>query len=348
MLLHIGHDRAPSAEADDPASGRSGPADPKAARTRAMRLSLAVAVLMLVGKLFAYVLTGSTAILSDALESVIHLAATGVAALSLWYAAQPPDARHPYGHGKIAYFSSGFEGALILLAGGGIVWAGIEALVTGPELQRLGLGLLITGGLGAVNLALGLYLIRTGQRENALVLVANGQHVLTDMWTSLGVLVGVGLVWLTGLTWLDPAVAILLGLNITWTAFTLLRAAYRGLMERVDPVETERVLTTLEAARAAGQIEGYHHVRHRRVNDQVWVEAHLLLPDDLPLDDAHRRATEVEADLHRLFPRDTVQVTSHLEPASHEHPDAHGHDVVHDSLSPSSRGEAGGPALRAS
>lgn len=338
--MHIGHDHpredvGTAGGAVRPHSALRTPQSHAAvrARRRAMGASLAVAVFMLVGKFAAYVLTGSTAILSDALESVIHLAATGIAAVSLWYAAQPPDAQHPYGHGKIAYFSSGFEGALILLAGGGIVWAGVDALVTGPELERLGLGLLITAALGAVNLALGLYLVRTGRRTNAVVLVANGQHVLTDMWTSLGVLVGVGLVWATGVEWLDPAVAIVLGLNITWTAFGLMRAAYRGLMEEVEPGATARVLGVLEDARRDGRIEGFHHLRHRRVNDQVWIEVHLLLPDDLLLDEAHRRATAVEVALHRLFPRDVVQVTSHLEPASHEHPASHGHDEVADSLS---------------
>jgi cation diffusion facilitator family transporter len=334
MLLHLGHDHAHEHEpAVSPVVSAALSPEAAGARRRAMGASLAVAVLMLGGKLAAYVLTGSTAILSDALESVIHLAATGIAAVSLWYASQPPDAQHPYGHGKIAYFSSGFEGALILLAGGGIVWAGVAALLAGPELERLGLGLLITAALGAVNLALGLYLIRTGRRTNAVVLVANGHHVLTDMWTSLGVLAGIALVWATGLEWLDPAVAILLGLNITWTAFGLMRTAYRGLMERVEPGETARVRDVLEAAQREGRIEGFHHLRHRRVNDQVWIEVHLLLPDALPLDEAHHRATAVEAALNGLFPRDVVQVTSHLEPASHEHPDSLGHDEVADSLS---------------
>jgi cation diffusion facilitator family transporter len=333
MLLHVGH--AHTHAEPGPTRGAAGPKSREAAqaRKRAMAASLVVAGLMLAGKLAAFLLTGSTAILSDALESVIHLAATGIAAVSLWYAAKPPDEQHPYGHGKIAYFSSGFEGALILLAGVGIVAAGVHALLRGPELERLGLGLLLTAALGLVNLALGLYLIRTGRRTNAVVLVSNGHHVLTDMWTSLGVLVGVGLVWATGVEWLDPAVAIVLGLNVTWTAFALLRAAYRGLMEEVDPAETARVLEALAAAERAGRIAGFHHVRYRRVNDQVWIEAHLLLDDALPLEEAHRRATAVEADLHALFPRDAVQVTSHLEPASHEHPEAHGHDEVADSLS---------------
>ena len=298
----------------------------------AMRASLAVAVLMLVGKLWAYGLTGSTAILSDALESVVHLGATAMAGFSLWYAARPPDPSHPYGHGKIAYFSSGVEGALILVAAVGIVWTGVVDLVRGPEVQQLGLGLLITAVLGLVNLVLGLTLVRVGRRTNALVLVSNGHHVLTDMWTSVGVLVGVGLVWLTGAVWLDPVVAILLGLNIVWTSGSLMREAYSGLMETADPETTERVLDVLDEAVAAGLIDGHHHVRHRRVNDQIWIEQHLLLPDALRLDEAHERATAVELRQRALFPESRVQLTSHLEPRSHDHPEDAPHDDVSDSL----------------
>ncbi len=286
-----------------------------------MTASLAVAVVMLVGKAWAFVLTGSAAILSDALESVVHLAATAMAGFSLWYAALPPDPAHPYGHGKIAYFSSGLEGALILVAAVGIVWTGVADLLRGPEIQQIGLGLLITGALALVNLALGLSLVRVGRRTNALVLVANGHHVLTDMWTSLGVLVGVGLVWWTGAVWLDPVVAILLGINIAWTSWGLMSEAYRGLMETADPEATARVLGTLDRAVADGLIEGHHHVRHRRVNDQVWIEQHLLMPDALRLDQAHQRATAVEIRQRALFPDSHVQVTSHLEPRSHDHPD---------------------------
>ena len=294
----------------------------------AMRWSLGVAVLMLVGKGAAYALTGSTAILSDALESVVHLAATGVAGFSLWYASQPPDRDHPYGHGKIAYVSAGLEGALIIVAAVIIVWTAVTDLLYGASVQSLGWGLSITAALGLINLVLGLGLIRVGRRTNALVLVSNGQHVLTDMWTSLGVLVGVGVVYATGLTWLDPVVALLLGANIVWTGGGLIRRAYGGLMESVDGREAEAVLGVLDAALAEGLIDGHHRVRHRRVNDQVWLEQHLLMPDDLRLDEAHARATEVESRQTALFPQARVQITSHLEPTSHEHPATGAHDSV--------------------
>lgn len=322
MLLHIGHDHDETPEHD---------LTPEAERAQAwaMRASLAVAVLMLGGKGWAYLITGSTAILSDALESVIHLAATAVAGFSLWYARQPADRKHPYGHGKIAYFSSGAEGALIMVAGLAIAWEAVGALIEGPELSNLGAGLAITAALGAINLVLGLYLIRTGRRTNALVLVANGHHVLTDMWTSLGVLVGVALVLLTGLTWLDPLVALFMGLNILYTSWRLMRASARGLMDTADDAETERVLQVL---RASGEIDGFHHVRHRRVNDRVFLEQHLLFEDDLSLDEAHRRASDIEARQRALFPESRVQITSHLEPASHEHAEGVPHDAVVDGL----------------
>jgi cation diffusion facilitator family transporter len=215
-------------------------------RVIAMGTSLAVAVLMLIGKLTAYFITGSTAILSDAAESVIHIAASGVAAFSLWYSMQAPDRKHPYGHGKIVYFSAGFEGALIGVAALSIAYLAIRALIAGVELTELHIGLLITGFLAAINGLLGLFLIRVGKRNNSLVLVANGQHVLTDMWSSAGVLAGVGIVWLTGITWLDPVAALLVAANILYASYALIRNAFQGLLDQADPVATQRILSCLQ------------------------------------------------------------------------------------------------------
>lgn len=297
----------------------------KDARHLAMAASLAVSLLMLAGKLTAYAITGSAAIYSDALESVIHLFATGFAGFSLWYAIRPEDDGHPYGHGKIAYVSSGFEGGLILLASLAILYEAIRALVKGPELRQLDVGLLITAGLCLVNLLLGLTLVQVGRRTNSLVLRANGQHVLTDMWTSLGVLVGVFLVWTTDLRWLDPVVAILMALNILWTAFQLMKQAVAGLLEAVDPAETRMLVQTLEQARAAGTIRDYHQLRHRKVNDRMFIEYHLLFPGDLPLTEAHGRSHVVEAAITAAFAPYQVFVTAHLEPEAHElaHPSGH-------------------------
>ncbi len=298
---------------------------------RVMTLSLGVAVVMLIGKLAAWSLTGSSAIFSDAAESVVHFAATAMAGFSLWYASQPPDEEHPYGHGKIAYFSSGIEGGLILIAAVIILASATVEWIEGPSVERLGVGLAITGGLGLINLFLGLALVRVGRKTNALVLVANGRHVLTDMWTSLGVVIGVALVWITGIVWLDPLIAILVGLNILWTSGRLIREAFAGLMETVDAEETAQVAAVLEEAVASKRIEGHHHLRHRRVNDQMWIEQHLLMPDDLSLVEAHDRASEIEAQQRALFPKSRVQITSHLEPVTHEHAQDVPHDGVVDS-----------------
>ena len=294
-------------------------------RRWAMGLSLGVSVLMLIGKLAATVLTGSTAILSDAAESIIHLFATGFAGFSLWYAATPPDPDHPYGHGKIAYFASAVEGTLILIAALVIAGMAVQDLVAGPELRQLDTGLILLGGLTVVNLALGGYLVRTGRRTNSLVLVSNGQHVLTDMWTSLGVIVGVGLVWTTGVTWLDPAVGLLVAANILWTASRLLRRSVYGLMDEADPDATQALLDELTEAKADGTIAEYHQVRHRRSGDEVWIEYHLMFPGEMSIREAHARSHDVEDRIDGLFPDDEVHVTAHLEPRRHDeaHPDGH-------------------------
>ena len=287
--------------------------------------SLLVSFLMLAGKVTATYLTGSTAILSDAAESVIHLFATGFAGFSLWYAATPPDPGHPYGHGKIAYFASAVEGTLILLAALGVAWTAVRDLMVGASLQRLDVGLYLIAGLTLVNLALGQYLIRTGRRTNSLVLVSNGQHVMTDMWTSLGVVVGVGLVWLTGLQWLDPVVGLLVAGNILWTASGLLRRSVYGLLDEADPEATKALLDELGTAVEEDLIAGFHQVRHRRSGDQVWIEYHLMFPGDMPIHEAHARSHQVEDRVDALFPDEDAYVTAHLEPRRHDeaHPDQH-------------------------
>jgi cation diffusion facilitator family transporter len=297
-----------------------------------MGASLGIAFLMLVGKLTAAVLTGSTAIYSDAAESVIHLVATGFAAFSLWYAATPPDPNHPYGHGKIAYFASAVEGLLILVAAVGIAYSAVVDLVRGPALERLDTGLLIIGGLTIVNSALGRVLIRVGRRTNSLVLVSNGQHVMTDMWTSLGVVVGVGLVWATGWAWLDPVVALVVACNILWTAGRLLRRSAHGLMERASPDATRALLQELEGAVEEDLIAGFHQVRHRRINDQVWIEYHLQFPGDCSITEAHARSHAVEDRVDALFPQDDVHVTAHLEPTAHRDAHPEGHQEPEDPL----------------
>jgi|SRR5690625_85234 len=301
-------------------------------RFKPILVSLLVSILMLAGKVSAFVLTGSAAIFSDAAESIVHILATVVVAISVWYSLKPADADHPYGHGKASYFSAGFEGGLIMLAAGVIIYSAIDDLIHGPELQQLDLGLGVLVTLTLVNLALGLYLIRSGKRYNNLALVANGRHVLTDMWTSIGVMVGVGLVIITDIVWLDPLVAIAVALNILLTAYQLIRQSFEGLMEKSDDGDTRAILSVLDAAVDRGAVAGYHQVRHRETGSQRWIEYHLLFEGDVKLATAHAASHDVEEELDRVFPEDEVIVTAHLEPAAHDKAHPHGHIEPDDPL----------------
>ena len=299
----------------------------------AMGASLAVAVLMLVGKSGAYWITGSAAILSDAAESVIHLAATGLAAISLWYSSRPADANHPYGHGKIAYFSAGFEGALILMASLAVIGVGVHGLIYGVELRQLDIGIFITAGLGFVNLLLGLFLVRTGRKNNQLILVANGKHVLTDMWTSLGVVLGILLVYVTNIVWIDPLMAVVAGVNILYSALQLIRNSISGLLDEATVAHTDALLDCLNGAINDSTISGFHQLRHRETDSVMWIEVHVQLPDTLKNVEAHARATSVEERIMGLFLEYKVQMTTHIEPESHERAHPKGHENISDPLS---------------
>ncbi|MCB2154019.1 cation diffusion facilitator family transporter [bacterium] len=282
-----------------------------------MMASLGVAVLMLAGKVGAYLLTNSTAILSDAAESVIHIVATGVVGYCLWYSARPADQDHPYGHGKIAYFSAGFEGAMIFMAALAILFTAIKAIIVGPELHSLDWGLAIIAALALVNLILGLSLVHYGKKTHSMVLVANGRHVLTDVWTSAAVVVGVALVYFTEIAILDPIVAILAALHILGSGLSMARDAYHGLMEKASPEDSDRLIHCLRKAVDEKLISGFHAVRHRRVNDALWVEVHFLLPGNLSMMQAHAQASKVEDAIHHAYEGEQVYVTAHLEPDDH-------------------------------
>ena len=210
----------------------------------AMWVSLAVGFLMLGTKVLAYGMTGSAAILSDAAESVVHVVAVSFAAYSLWLSRKPPDPTHHYGHEKIAFFSAGFEGAMIVLAAVYIVYASIHRLIAGPKLENLGAGALLVLVAGLINGALGGYLVWVGNKHQSLILEADGKHVLTDCWTSLGVIVGLGLTMLTGWLRFDPVVAILVALNILWMGSKLIRQSIGGLMDEVDPIVESQIRAT--------------------------------------------------------------------------------------------------------
>ena len=267
-------------------------------RLRAALLSLVVATLMLAAKYQAYRMTGSTAVLSDALESIVNVLAAVFALGGLLFAGRPADRNHPYGHGKIEFFSAAFEGGLIAFASILIVYEAVRSLVAGSDVHQIGLGLLIVLGSALVNLALGLYLVRTGRRYVSLTLIADGQHVLADVWTSAGIIVGLGLVRLTGRAWLDPVVALLVALWLMATGFRLVRHAAGGLLDEEDPLLLRRVLDALQKYVGGGVIR-VHHLRAIRSGRFQHVEAHLVVPEFWSVEHAHDLSEDVAARVMR-------------------------------------------------
>jgi len=277
----------------------------------AMRLSLAVGLLMLVGKVGAYLITGSAAILSDAVESVIHVVAVGFAAFSLWFSIRPPNDRFPFGYERISFFSAGFEGALIVIAAVSIIVAAIRKWLAGIPLEHIGTGTLIILGASVVNAGLGCYLLRVGRRTKSLILEANGRHVLTDSWTSFGVVAGLGLVMLTGWKPFDPVCAIAVALNILWSGWQLVWRSVRGLLDYSDPSMRKLVHQQLDATCSELGLT-YHAVRCRYTGQRLIIHVHLLFPYGTELGHAHHLATELEDRLPKLLDN-PAEVVTHLE-----------------------------------
>ncbi|MCB0299561.1 MAG: cation transporter [Calditrichaeota bacterium] len=286
----------------------------------AMSLSLLIGFLMLAIKMGAYILTGSAAILSDAAESVVHVAAVAFAFYSLWLSFKPADATHLYGHEKIGFFSAGVEGALIIIAAFYIIYVAAEKWITGLYLENLGTGTILTAAAMVINALLGGYLVWLGKKKHSLILEANGKHVLTDSWTSLGVLVGLGLTLLTGwLPW-DPICAILVALNILYSGFGLIHKSIAGLMDKADPLVQESLESILSEESERYGIR-YHELKHRSLGSTYWVEVHLLFPGDLPIREAHRIATEIENRIEGSLKPSAV-VSTHLE-SIEDHSEVH-------------------------
>lgn len=286
----------------------------------AIRLSLAVGLLMLGGKWLAYLLTNSAAILSDAAESVVHVAAVGFAFYSLWLSYQPADASHPYGHGKITYFSAGIEGFLIIVAAAFIIIDAAGKLLGPIVVHNLGQGTLIIAGASVLNLGLGLYLVQRGKKYHSIILVANGKHVLTDSWTSFGVVAGLAVTLWTGWLPFDPLIAIAVALNIVWSGVKLIRESVAGLMDERDPALDELITTILNRETSNRGLR-YHELRFRRSGNALWVEFHLLFPSHTLLTEAHRTATDVEQVLRQGLAMPS-EIITHLE-SLEDHEEAH-------------------------
>jgi cation diffusion facilitator family transporter len=258
-------------------------------RLRAGVLSLVVSIVLLAAKYRAYQLTGSTAILSDALESIVNVVAAIFAVSGLVFAGRPADRNHPYGHGKVEFLSAAFEGGLIAFAALVIIYEAVQSLIRGIDVRRLETGVFIVLAAGLANLALGAYLVRTGRKHASLTLVADGQHVLSDFYTSAGIVVGLLLVRLTGQTWLDPLVAVVVALNLMWTGVRLLRHAAGGLLDEEDTALLKRLIEVLRPHVGQGVIR-VHHLRAIRSGRFHHVDAHLVVPEFWSVDQAHELA----------------------------------------------------------
>ena len=262
-------------------------------RMKAVGLSIIVSLVLLALKFLTYRLTHSAAVLSDALESIINVAASSFAILSIWMAAKPADPDHPYGHGKIEYFSAGFEGALIVGAAIGIFYTGVQHLLHPRPLPHLEAGLLILMAATIINLLLGLFLVRIGQRTESITLIADGRHILTDVYSSGAVMVGLLAVHWTGWLRFDGVVACLVGVNILITGGQLVHQSYTRLMDASDPELLERITRLLAENKRPHWID-IHQLRAWRAGTMIHIDLHLVLPEDLLLDQAHQEAKRLE------------------------------------------------------
>ena len=284
---------------------------------RMMNFSLAAAVLLLGAKVTAAVVTGSSAIYSDAAESVVHFLAVCFAVWALRLAHKPADETHHFGHDKVSFLSAGFEGAMISAAALLIFYEAVRQMIFGVRIDNLGFGVAITAAAAVINLVLGLSLVAVGKRSGSPLLRANGMHVLTDVWSSVAVLVALGLYKSTGWVWWDPIAAMLAALNILRVGYKLIRESLGGLLDESDPMMEKNIRELLDREVAQRGLS-YHNLRHRHSGRTHWIEFHLVFADQLTVGEAHDSATEIEASIADLL-RPNGRVISHMEPKSAEH-----------------------------
>ncbi len=279
--------------------------------TRFAWLSIFAAVLTIALKSAAYFMTGSVGLLSDALESIINLVAAIVALMVLKTAVAPPDNEHAYGHDKAEYFSSAIEGTLILIAAIAIGWAAIEKLFAPQPLEKVGVGLLVSSIATAINLVVGQLLIRKGKEHHSITLEADGRHLMADVWTSVGVAIGIFAVALTGWFVLDPIIAILVALNITRTGFHLLSRSAHGLMDVAISEENRKFISDILERYVRDEGIDYHAFRTRQSGIRKFVAVHILVPGDWTVHRGHQLLDKIEVDIHRAV-KNTV-VFTHME-----------------------------------
>lgn len=274
-------------------------------------LSIAAALTTIVLKSAAYWLTGSVGLLSDAAESIVNLIGASVALIMLTIAARPADASHAYGHSKAEYFSSGIEGGLIVIAAFAITGAALERLINPRPLEQIGLGTVVAMIASAINFGVARVLLKAGHQYNSITLEADAKHLMTDVWTSVGVLGAVVAVGFTGWLWLDPVIAIAVALNILWSAYGLLRRSTQGLMDAALPVAEQAIVQQILAAYKTRGLE-FHAVRTRQAASRRFISLHVLVPGDWSVQRGHELLEQLENEICGALPDATLE--THLEP----------------------------------
>lgn len=289
---------------------------PSRSLTRFAWLAIAAAVVTITLKMIAYWLTGSVGLLSDALESIVNLVAAIAALIALIVAAREPDEEHAYGHGKAEYFSSGFEGLLILIAAVTILYTSIPRLFNPVAIESAGIGILVSSVATLVNLGVSIRLSAASKRYNSITLEADARHLLVDFWTSVGVVVGIGAVLLTGWHRLDAVIALAVSVNIIWTGYHLLKRSMLGLLDTAIPPEELHVVEgILNTHRASGDVQT-HALRTRQAASRRFVSVHILVPGNWSVERGHELADQIEHEIRDALPGTTV--FTHIEPIEDE------------------------------
>jgi cation diffusion facilitator family transporter len=291
-----------------------GPSDAAALRTRLTRLallSIGAAVVTIGLKTAAWQVTGSIGFLSDAAESLINLVAALMALVTIRFATRPPDEDHMYGHEKAEFLAAGAEGALVLLASVSIAWLAVARLVDPVALEDVGVGIAVSAAASVVNVAVASLLIREGRRLRSITLEADGRHLMTDVWTSVGVIAGVAAVGITGWERLDPLIALAVAVNIFVVGVRLVHRSGGGLLDRALPDDDQRAIDdVLERARSQGIV--FHGVRSRQAGRRAFVSLHVLVPGDWTVKQGHDLVEQLDGEIRNAVPG--ANVLSHLEP----------------------------------
>jgi cation diffusion facilitator family transporter len=286
----------------------------------ALRISLAVSVLLFCVKMSAFFLTGSSTVFSDAADSVIHILAVSFVYYGFLLSTKPADDKHLYGHERMEFFSVGIEGSVIVIAGLIIIYESINKYIHGHVLHHLSWGIGLLAAAGLVNLAMGTYLIKTGEREHNMIVVSNGKHTLADVWISWGAVITLVIITFTGWLILDTIVGLAVAIYIMFEGYKLLRYAVNGLMDRKDPSVDTAIRNILKKP-LPGTMVSFHNLRHRTTGDTTWIELHAIFKKGIGLDTAHEDATLLEKMLINGINGDVI-VTIHLEPEG-SHREAH-------------------------